>query len=66
MTSVAFVFAIQPFCFMESFTGLAVADLILVRSMRVLTTLSVFLLTSNIVAVPVAEYQAKVEKMSHV
>jgi hypothetical protein len=33
--------------------------------MRALTSLSVFLLTSSMLAGPVAEYQAKVQKMSH-
>jgi hypothetical protein len=33
--------------------------------MRALATLSMFLLTSSMLAGPVAEYQAKIEKMSH-
>ncbi len=33
--------------------------------MRTLIPLSVFLVTSSVLAAPVAEYQAKVEKMSH-
>jgi len=43
-----FVFAIRVFCFMDSFTGLAVADLVLVRSMRAYTIARLTAITAHL------------------